>query len=70
MFNNPYQEALSKKELNTQLLVGLKKHLLFAQESSVKKDSRILSLSNVSEVLEFVTYNVNDSLPEDEREIL
>jgi hypothetical protein len=70
MFKSSYQEALSPKELNNQLLVGLKKHLTIAQDTSSKKDARLNSLNNISDVLEFVSYNVNDSLPEGEREIL
>ena len=70
MYSNPYQNNLSSKEINNQLLIGLKKHLLIAQDSSNKKDIRLTSLNNISEVLEYVTYNVQDSLPEEEKAIL
>ena len=70
MYSNPYQNNLSSKDINLQLLIGLKKHLLIAQDSSHKKDVRLNSLNNISEVLEYVTYNVQDSLPDAERAIL
>ena len=71
MFNkNSYQATMTQKELNGQLLMGLKKHLLISQDTSSKKEARLLSLANISEVLEYVSYNVNDSIPEEERAIL
>ena len=70
MYTNSYQATMTQKELNSQLLIGLKKHLIIAQDTSAKKEVRLNSLNNISEVLEYVSYNVNDSLPEDERAIL
>ena len=70
MYTNSYQATMTQKELNSQLLIGLKKHLLIAQDTSAKKEARLNSLNNISEVLEYVSYNVNDSLPEEERVIL
>ena len=70
MYSNSYHNNASSKDINNQLLIGLKKHLLIAQDSSNKKEVRLNSLNNISEVLEYVTYNINESIPEEEKAIL
>ena len=65
-----YNEALSQADLNRQLLFGLKKHLQIAQNTSLKKDERIQSLKNVTEVLEYVVMFINEAVPEEEQAIL
>jgi hypothetical protein len=67
---NLYQQNISKKDLSQQLLFGLKKHLLLGQDTTLKKETRIQSLSNVVEVLEYVVGGVNDQLPDEEKAIL
>ncbi len=46
-----------------ELLVGLKRHLLIAQDTTQKKSTRRISLENVSAVLEFVltTQSIDES---------
>jgi hypothetical protein len=70
VYSNPYQATMTARELNSQLLIGLKRHLLISQDTSAKKEQRLNSLNNISDVLEYVSYNVNDSIPEEERAIL
>jgi hypothetical protein len=67
---NPYQQNISKKDLSQQLLIGLKKHLLLGQDTTLKKETRLQSLSNIIEVLEYVVGDVNDQLPAEEKAIL
>lgn len=67
---NPYQTSLSKKELNQQLLIGLKRHLLIAQDTTAKKDTRLTSLTNLAEVLEYVLDDINTAIGAEERAIL
>lgn len=67
---NPYQQNLSKRELNQQLLIGLKRHLLIAQDTTAKKDARLQSLRNLEEVLEYVVGDINSAVGEEERAIL
>ena len=67
---NPYQQNISKKDLSQQLLIGLKKHLLIGQDTTLKKETRLQSLSNIVEVLEYIVSNVNDQLPAEEKAIL
>jgi hypothetical protein len=68
--NNPYQQNLSKRELNQQLLIGLKRHLLIAQDTTAKKEARLQSLKNLDEVLEFVVGDINAAVGAEERAIL
>ena len=68
--NNPYQQNLSRGELNQQLLIGLKRHLMIAQDTTAKKDARLQSLRNLDEVLEFVVGDINSAVGEAERAIL
>ncbi len=68
--NNPYQQNLSKREVNQQLLIGLKRHLLIAQDTTAKKEARITSLSNLAEVLEYVVGDINAAVGAEERAIL
>lgn len=67
---NPYQQNLSKRELNQQLLIGLKRHLLIAQDTTAKKDARLQSLRNLEEVLEYVVGDINSAVGAEERAIL
>jgi uncharacterized protein YaaN involved in tellurite resistance len=53
-----------------QLLIGLRKHLSIAHDTTAKKDTRIQSLKNVGEVLEFVLENIDDAAPKEAREIM
>ena len=68
--SNPYQTNLSKKEINQQLLIGLKRHLLIAQDTTAKKDIRLTSLTNLAEVLEYVLDDINTAIGAEERAIL
>jgi hypothetical protein len=68
--NNPYQKTLSHKEINDQLLTGLKRHLPIAQDTTTKKDNRLGSLRNLEEVLEYVVGDINAAVGEAERAIL
>ena len=52
------------------LVIGLKRHLLISQDTTVRKQTREDSLNNISEVLEFVVLNINDSLGEEEHMLL
>lgn len=52
------------------LLVGIKKHLLIAQDTSTKKETRIKSLQNLGEVLEYVLENIDNVTMHDERVLL
>ena len=61
-----YQHNKTPKELNEQLLIGIKKHLLIAQSTSETKAVRLQSLSNVAEVLEYVLQNMNEAVPLEE----
>ena len=65
-----YENNLSPAQLNYQLLVGLKKHLIIAETTSNSKSVRLTSLNNISEVLEFVIENLNDSLNDKELVLL
>lgn len=67
---NPYQTNMSKKEINQQLLVGLKRHLILAQDTTAKKDVRLNSLSNLAEVLEYVVSDINSAVSVEEQAIL
>lgn len=67
---NHYQQNASKKELSQQLLIGLKKHLILGQDTTIKKETRIKSLANIVEVLEFVVGDVNENLPAEEKAVL
>lgn len=64
-----YQSNKSVKELNQQLLIGLKKHLTIAQTTSELKTKRLESLLNVAEVLEYVVTHINEAIPPDEQAI-
>lgn len=64
-----YQDNLSKKELNYQLLVGLKKHLILAQTTNLSKLKRIRSLDNLGEVLEYICLHINDAISAEEQSI-
>ena len=68
--NNPYQKTLSHKEINDQLLIGLKRHLQIAQDTTTKKDTRLGSLRNLEEVLAYVVGDINSAVGEAERAIL
>ena len=59
----------SQQQLNVQLLIGLKRHLLLAQSTSESKEIRLGSLANLSEVLEYVCLNINEAVPEEEQAI-
>lgn len=65
-----YSTHRSQQELNYQLLVGLKKHLLIAQDTKTKKAERVKSLENISEVLEYVLLHINDAISIDEQAIM
>jgi hypothetical protein len=67
---NPYQQNLSRREVNQQLLIGLKRHLLIAQDTSTKKEVRLQSLHNLEEVLEYVVGDINNAVEAEERAIL
>ena len=67
---NPYQSNMSKKEVNQQLLIGLKRHLIIAQDTTAKKETRLKSLSNLVEVLEYVINNINSAISIEEQAIL
>lgn len=56
-----YSTHKTHKELNQQLLVGLKKHLLIAQDTSQSKAKRDQSLTGLTEVLEYVINNINEA---------
>lgn len=47
-----------------QLIVGLKRHLLIAQDTTKKKSERLQSLNNLSEVLGFIVDNPTEQLTE------
>lgn len=64
-----YQSHKSVSELNSQLLIGLKKHLLIAQSTSEPKQKRLQSLQNMAEVLEYILENINEAIPEEEQAI-
>jgi hypothetical protein len=51
-------------------LIGLKKHLLIAQDTSLKKETRIQSLSNIAEVLEFVLVNHQETIAQEHTMVL
>ena len=59
----------STQQLNVQLLVGLKRHLLIAQATNEPKEKRLESLSNLAEVLEYVCLNINEDVPAEEQAI-
>lgn len=61
MQNTQYQTNKSTQELNQQLLIGLKKHLSIAQDTTTPKQTRLVSLSNVQEVLEYVCEHINEA---------
>ncbi len=61
-----YSSNLPKKELNFQLLVGIKKHLMIAQDTSRSKADRLTSLGNLKEVIEFVLVDLNEACQADE----
>ena len=65
-----YERFKTQSELNYQLLVGLKKHLLVAQDTTQKKHQRLRSLDNLSEVLEYVVTNINEAAEPEERALL
>lgn len=67
-FSDCYRQNISTKDGNVQLFIGLKKHLLIAQTSSI--EGRLICLNNIAEVLEFIVHNINDAIPEEERSIL
>lgn len=64
-----YQANFTQKELNFQLLIGLKKHLILAQTTSLPKSTRLESLTNVGEVLEYVCMHINEAIPAEEQAI-
>lgn len=66
MQNNPYQTHKSTRELNQQLLIGMKKHLQIAQDTTQSKSTRLQSLSNLQEVLEYVCGHINEACGPDE----
>ncbi|CAB4129769.1 hypothetical protein UFOVP116_109 [uncultured Caudovirales phage] len=68
--SNPYQTNLSKKEVNQQLLIGLKRHLMISQDTTAKKDVRLTSLTNLAEVLEYVVSDINSAVSAEEQAIL
>ena len=61
-----YSANLPKKELNFQLLVGIKKHLMIAQDTSRSKADRLISLGNLKEVIEFVLVDMNEAVAAEE----
>ncbi len=64
-----YERHKSNAELHTQLLFGLKKHLLIAQTTSESKQKRLESMKNLGDVLEYIIDNMNQAIPEDEQAI-
>jgi hypothetical protein len=52
------------------LIIGLKRHLLIAQDTTAKKETRLQSLHNVAEVLEYVAENISDAVSEEEQMLL
>ena len=64
-----YQKYLSKAQLNSQLLIGLKKHLLITQNTSLHKQTRLESLNILIELLEYVSVNINEAISADEQVI-
>lgn len=70
MSSMSYESHKSQKELNYQLLTGLKKHLSIAANTSLSKNERLNSLSNVEEVLNYVVLHLNEALSADEIAIL
>ena len=65
-----YTSNKSPRELYQTLLIGLKKHLTIAQDTTAKKDTRLTSLNNMSEVIEYVLNDINPAVPEEERAIM
>jgi hypothetical protein len=65
-----YQTHVTARGTNQQLLIGLKKHLMIAQDTTAKKDVRLTSLNNMSEVLEYVLSNINEAVSAEEQAVL
>jgi hypothetical protein len=65
-----YQNNLTQRDLNNQLLMGLMKQLETAQLTALSKDVRINALQNTAEVLEYVVQFINEAVPEEEQAIL
>lgn len=65
-----YQSNKTQKELNFQLLVGLKKHLQIAGNTSLSKKERTESIENMEEVLSYVLMHLNEAIPSEELAIL
>ena len=65
-----YNQLKTQKELNSQLLIGLKKHLQIASNTSLCKKDRLQSLENVEEVLNYVNLHLNEAIPSEELAIL
>ena len=65
-----YEQSLSPYQLNDKLLIGLKKHLIIASDTSRSKADRLTSLNNMTEVLEYVLEDFNESIPEEEKAAL
>ena len=64
-----YNRNQTQLELNIQLLIGLRKHLEIASDTSKPKKERLQSLENLKEVLEYLFVNCNEAIPEEERKI-
>lgn len=60
-----YDTNLSNLEKNEQLLIGLQRHLTIAQTTSNSKTVRLQSLSNITEVVEFILHHINGETVED-----
>lgn len=65
-----YNTHKSQRELNSDLLVGMKKQLIKSSDTSVSKQDRLTSLSNMEEVLTYVLLHPNEAIPDDEIAIL
>ena len=65
-----YDKHKTQKELNQDLLVGLKRHLIKCSDTSISKADRLKSLSNLEEVLSYVLLHANETIPDEEAAIL
>lgn len=52
------------------LIIGFKRHLTIAQDTTLPKSKRLSSLKNLQEAAEYVVTDINNQLPEELRVIL
>jgi hypothetical protein len=53
---------MSPKELNQQLLFGIRKHLMIAQDTTVTKVVRNQSLEKLGVILDYIHENMNEAV--------